>query len=85
MIPLAEARSIVLDRCPPRPPVWTPVDAALGCVTARPVVSAVPVPPFDNSAVDGYAVRAADVRTAHVVLDEVAAVMAGTSTDRVLG
>jgi len=85
VIPLPEARSIVLDRCPPQPPMSTPVDAALGCVTTRPVVSAVPVPPFDNSAVDGYAVRAADVKIAPVVLDEVAAVMAGTSTDRVLG
>ncbi len=85
MIPLTEARSIVFSLCPPRPPVAIPVDLALGCVTAGPVVSAVPVPPFDNSAVDGYAVRAADVTTAPVVLADVDAVMAGSSTDRVLG
>jgi len=35
---------------------------ALGHVTARPVVAHVDSPPFDNSAMDGFAVRWADVR-----------------------
>ena len=34
---------------------------ALGRVLAEPVVSAIDLPPWDNSAMDGYAVRAADV------------------------
>ena len=34
---------------------------ALGRVLARPVVSALDVPPADNSSMDGYALRAADV------------------------
>jgi molybdopterin molybdotransferase len=34
---------------------------ALGRVLARPVVSGLDVPPADNSAMDGYALRAADV------------------------
>jgi molybdopterin molybdotransferase len=37
------------------------LDAALGRVLAEPIVAGEPVPRFDNSAVDGYAVRAADV------------------------
>jgi len=34
--------------------------AALGRILAAPVVSAINVPPFDNSAMDGYAVRSQD-------------------------
>ena len=41
---------------------------ALGRVLARPVVSALDVPPADNSAMDGYALRAADVPQAGTVL-----------------
>lgn len=37
---------------------------AHGCVLAEDVVAELPVPPFDNSAMDGYAVRADDVACA---------------------
>jgi molybdopterin molybdotransferase len=40
------------------------VDEALGRVLARSVVAAVTLPPWDNSAMDGYAVRATDVAAA---------------------
>ncbi|MBA9003490.1 molybdopterin molybdotransferase [Actinomadura cellulosilytica] len=43
----------------------TPLDLALleaeGTILAEPVAAPVPLPPFDNSAMDGYAVVAADV------------------------
>ena len=35
--------------------------AAEGCVLAEDVTAAVALPSFDNSSMDGYAVRAADV------------------------
>jgi molybdopterin molybdotransferase len=38
-----------------------PVGVALGRVLARDAVAAVTLPPWDNSAMDGYAIRAADV------------------------
>ena len=41
---------------------------ALGRVLARSVVSALDVPPADNSAMDGYAVRVADLPAAGTVL-----------------
>ena len=41
---------------------------ALGRVLARPVVSALDVPPADNSAMDGYALRTADAPAAGSVL-----------------
>ena len=67
LIPIGEAREHVLQRCsapdavaahtlPGRFPA-----SVMGSVLAADVVSAEDVPPFANSAVDGYAVRAADV------------------------
>lgn len=46
---------------PPVPVVSLPLREACGAVLAVPVTSAIRVPPADNSAMDGYAVRAADV------------------------
>ena len=76
MTPLDEVRALVLSHCVRGPVVSLPLMDARGLVLAEPVVSAEQVPPFANTAVDGYAVRASDV--AHVpvdlrVIDEVAA------------
>ncbi|CAK0759438.1 Molybdopterin molybdenumtransferase [Gammaproteobacteria bacterium] len=38
-----------------------PLNATLGRILAEPLVSTLDVPPWDNSAMDGYAVRAADL------------------------
>ncbi|OLF09382.1 molybdopterin molybdenumtransferase [Actinophytocola xinjiangensis] len=46
------------------PVVATPLADCVGLVLAEDLVSPVPLPPFDNSAMDGYAVRAADVAAA---------------------
>ncbi|HEX2850138.1 MAG TPA: gephyrin-like molybdotransferase Glp [Acidimicrobiales bacterium] len=60
MIPLAEAQARVRGACEPLRPLALPLGETLGCVTSVPVRSEVAVPPFANTAVDGYAVRAAD-------------------------
>jgi len=61
---------------------------ALGCRLARDVTSEVDLPPFDNSAMDGYAVRVADVAGASperpAVLPVVADVPAGPTERREL-
>lgn len=89
MIPLAEARDHVLARCAPRAPLAVPLDEALGCVLAASVAAGEPVPPWDNSAMDGYAVRAADVAGADadrpVPLPVVATVAAGAAADTEVG
>lgn len=51
--------------------------AALGRVLAVPQVSAITVPPHDNSAMDGYAVRVADVAAAGVTLPVSQRILAG--------
>jgi molybdopterin molybdotransferase len=50
------------------PVLALPVADCLGLVLARDLVAPIPLPPFDNSAMDGYAVRAADVADAPVEL-----------------
>ena len=60
LVPVEEARGHVLDSCGVLPAELVALDAALGRVTAAAVVSPEAVPPFANTAMDGYAVRAAD-------------------------
>ena len=45
----------------PVDPVWVPLVHADGSVLAEHVTATTPLPSFDNSAMDGYAVRAADL------------------------
>jgi molybdopterin molybdotransferase len=80
-----EARGYVLDRCVVADVVEVSFTDAIGAVLAEPVVAAEDVPPFANSAVDGYAVRADDTAGAPVRLRVVGEVAAGWSTDRVVG
>lgn len=60
MIPLADARERVLAGCVRLDPAEVPVDDARGLVTVADVVAEESVPPFDNTAMDGFAVVAAD-------------------------
>ncbi|TCJ15392.1 molybdopterin molybdenumtransferase MoeA [Parasulfuritortus cantonensis] len=56
-----EARARLLAAATPLAETETlAADLALGRVLARPLVAAVTVPPLDNSAMDGYALRLAD-------------------------
>ena len=60
MIPLADVQREILGAVAPLAPVTVPVRDALGLVTTRDVIAGEAVPPFANTAMDGYAVRAAD-------------------------
>ena len=60
MIPLADVQREVLGAVGPLAPSIRPLGDAVGLVTARDVVAEEAVPPFANTAMDGYAVRAAD-------------------------
>ncbi len=77
MIPLAEARHRVLERCAPIPASPVPLAEALGCVTATDVIAADAVPPFPNASMDGFALRSVDTAGAPVTLAVVATTMAG--------
>jgi molybdenum cofactor synthesis domain-containing protein len=82
--PLEDAQAFVIGNCAPLAPVDVDFEEAHGLVLAADVVAAEQVPPFANSAVDGYAMRADDVSAPPVELAVVAEVAAGAATDRVL-
>lgn len=76
MRPLTEAQAEVLSSVPLLPEVEVALADGLGLALARPVTAPHPVPPFANSAMDGYAVRAGDLQQAPVrlrVLEDVPA------------
>lgn len=54
-------RSYVLSLAPPPSPRRRPLPEAQGCTLTEQLQTLHPLPPFDSSAMDGYAVRAADV------------------------
>jgi molybdenum cofactor synthesis domain-containing protein len=77
MTPLDDVRKVVLSHCGPGPIVSVPASQAQGLVLATDVVATEPVPPFDNTAVDGYAVRAHDVGDVPVTLEVIGELAAG--------
>jgi molybdopterin molybdotransferase len=60
MISVEEARERILAVVERLPAVSMPLAEALGHVLAEDVTSPLTIPPLDNTAMDGYAVRAAD-------------------------
>lgn len=58
MISEEEARNRILEAVSPTPERTVPLSGALGCFSARSVVAGLPLPTFDNSAMDGYAIVA---------------------------
>ena len=61
LLSVEEAREKVLSRIEPLPPLQLPLTDAFGCVAAHDIRSVVDLPEFASSAMDGFAVRAADV------------------------
>ncbi len=63
LLPVEDARNRILDKVKPLAAETVPLDAAVGRVLAKPLKAVRHQPPFDSSAMDGYAVIATD--TAH--------------------
>jgi molybdopterin molybdotransferase len=64
MVGVDEARARILSRFGPLASVDLPIIDVLGLILAGDVVASAPIPPFSNSAMDGFAVRAADTAAA---------------------
>jgi molybdopterin molybdotransferase len=64
LVTLEAAREAVLAEAEPLPAESVPIERALGRVSAEQVRATSAIPPFDNSAMDGYAVRSADAASA---------------------
>lgn len=89
MLSHAEALACILAEMVPLSPVSMSLDAALDRVLAEDIVSADALPPFDNSAMDGFAVVAADLAGAtpefpmvlRILADQPAGTDAGITVD----
>jgi molybdopterin molybdotransferase len=89
MITVNDARDLVLSKLHALPSKRLDLAEAHGCVLAEDIVAAEPVPAFDNSAMDGYAVRSVDLGgatpEAPMVLEIVGEQPAGSVTRRGVG
>ena len=84
MISLGDAQILAIALSPPLPPVEVALGDAVGRVLAEDVVTEGPVPPFANSAMDGYAVQAADTAGAPVTLRVIGDIAAGAAAASVV-
>ncbi|MBM3841422.1 MAG: molybdopterin molybdotransferase MoeA [Verrucomicrobia bacterium] len=64
MLKVEDAQKQILSGITPLPKETVPLREALGRILAAPVFSPIDLPLFDNSAMDGYAVVAQDLRNA---------------------
>jgi molybdopterin molybdotransferase len=82
VLTVEEALAQILTRARPLEPERVPLGAALGRVLAEPVISRREIPPWPNSSMDGYAVRAADTANAPLTLTVTDRITAGTISAR---
>ena len=75
LISVGEAHRLILERVRPLAAERVPIERAAGRVLADPATAQVDLPPFASSAMDGFAVRAADVSIGGTlpVVEEIAA------------
>ncbi|MBW3537534.1 MAG: molybdopterin molybdotransferase MoeA, partial [Actinobacteria bacterium] len=85
MIPLEEAQAFVLSHCQPRLSEDIALADSLGYVTSLGIFADSAVPPFANSAMDGFAVRAADTAEGPCRLKVVGTLPAGTAPTTEVG
>ncbi|UCI05617.1 gephyrin-like molybdotransferase Glp [Mesorhizobium sp. B1-1-8] len=85
LVPVAEALERLLDGATALPGESVPLADAAGRALAEPVVALRTQPPFNASAMDGYAVRAADVASVPVRLSVIGMAPAGRGYDGSVG
>lgn len=85
MIAIDEALDVVLDLCSVLSAELTSCEDMSGRVLAQDTVAKENVPPFANSAVDGFAVRAADVTVVPCELRVIGTLAAGSAPSLSLG
>ena len=81
----AEAARLIIGHFEPLPPSRRPLREALDTVLAEDVASPIDLPPWDNSAMDGYAVRSADLEQGNVDLEVIESVAAGQFPSKTVG
>ncbi len=84
-LPVAEAVARILAEVRPLDSERRALLDALGSVLARDAIASVTLPPWNNSAMDGYAVRGADLGRVPVTLRVVESIAAGRFPSRAVG
>ena len=85
MIQFDQLQQQVLAVVQANPPQNLVLGDCVGAVLAEPILATVDLPPFDNSAMDGYAVRAADIANLPATLRVVGVSSAGHPADCTVG
>ena len=85
MLTVEEALEQILSRVKPLPTERVPLMNALGRALAETVVSTREIPPWANSSMDGYAVRAGDTNAVPTRLAVVGTITAGAMPSRAIG
>lgn len=85
LVPVADALERLLDGAVPLASESAPLFEAVDRVLAEPVVALRTQPPFNASAMDGYAVRAADVASVPARLSVIGMAPAGRGFDGTVG
>jgi len=84
VIPVAEASERILARISPLPGEAVATGNAVGQVLSESVTAPIDSPPWDNSSMDGYAVRRADVARVPISLKVVEEIAAGAFPSRAI-
>lgn len=84
-LPPDEALARILGDLQPLPEEWAALEEALGRGLVSEVVARRTQPPWDNSAMDGYAIRTADLSPLPALLTVVDVVHAGATPGRAVG
>src|SRR3990167_4727040 len=84
-VSVAEARELILAALPALGAESVGLESATGRVLAEEIRAQVQIPPEDNSAMDGYALRAADASSAPSLLRVVDDLPAGRRSRRPIG
>ena len=77
MLTYKDALAQILAQAATLAPIQTPLADALGLVLAEDITTPFDLPPFDNSSMDGFAVRAADLQTTPTILPVTGEIAAG--------
>lgn len=84
LLPLEQVQQWILQNCKTLEPVYKPLAECLGLVSAQDLYSNEDIPSFDNTAMDGYAVKASDISTIPTELEVVATIGAGSYPNFIL-
>jgi molybdopterin molybdotransferase len=82
LIPVDDARERILAMVRPLDAEEAPIESSIGRALAADITARRTLPPWDNSAMDGYAVRAADLAAVPATLEMIETIFAGQIPQR---